>query len=70
MGNSTSYNDSRMAMSILDCGRLVIWPRKNADDLAMVYVLLLGDTYSEALTVTVAQPGSELRIAGIEWGRP
>ncbi|MCH7980843.1 MAG: hypothetical protein IID59_05000 [Proteobacteria bacterium] len=57
-------------MSILDCGRLVIWPRKNADDLAMVYVLLLGDTYSEALTVTVAQPGSELRIASIEWGRP
>jgi hypothetical protein len=46
------------------------WPGKNANDVAMVYVPLLGDVYSEAVTVTVAEIGSTLRITGIEWGRP
>ncbi len=46
------------------------WPGKGEQDLAMVYIPLEGDMFSEAATVTVAESGSGLCVAGIEWGRP
>ncbi len=46
------------------------WPGKAANELALVYVPLLGDVYSEAVSVTVAQTDGALRVSGVEWGRP
>ena len=46
------------------------WPGKTESELAMVYVPLEGDVYSEAVTLTLAESGDELCIARIEWGRP
>ena len=46
------------------------WPGKTENELAMVYVPLEGDVYSEAITLTLAKSGDELRISRIEWGRP
>ena len=46
------------------------WPDKQAGDLEWVYVAMANDTYSEAVTVVVAQENDELVIRSIEWGRP
>lgn len=46
------------------------WPSKKSNDLAVVYVPLEGDVYSEAISVTLSELDSELRITNIEWGRP
>jgi hypothetical protein len=46
------------------------WPGKQADDLAVVYVSLNGDGFSEAVTLTLAKYGHEILIRHLEWGRP
>lgn len=46
------------------------WPGKQAGDLAVVYVALNGDGFSEALTITMAQYGEDILIRHLEWGRP
>lgn len=46
------------------------WPDKAADELAVVYVPLEGDVFSEAITVTVARSDDGLLISNVEWGRP
>ena len=46
------------------------WPGKQADDLAVVYVSLNGDGFSEAVTLTLAEYGHEILIRHLEWGRP
>ncbi len=46
------------------------WPDKAEDDLAVVYVPLEGDVFSEAITLTVSKENDALRISSIEWGRP
>ena len=46
------------------------WPDKQPADLEWVYVAIANDTYSEAVTVVVAQEQSRLVIRSVEWGRP
>ena len=46
------------------------WPDKQEGDLEWVYVAMANDTYSEAVTVVVAQEKEDLVIRSIEWGRP
>ena len=46
------------------------WPDKQPSDLEWVYVAIANDTYSEAVTVVVAQEQSRPVIRSIEWGRP
>ena len=46
------------------------WPDKQPGDTEWVYVAMANDTYSEAVTVVVAQEPSGLVIRSIEWGRP
>jgi hypothetical protein len=46
------------------------WPDKEPGDVEWVYVAIANDTYSEAVTVVVAQEPSRLAIRSIEWGRP
>lgn len=46
------------------------WPGKQAGDLAVVYAALNGDSFSEAVTLTLAQYGDEVLIRDLVWGRP
>lgn len=46
------------------------WPDKQDHDVAYVYVSLAGDGYCEAVTLTLAQQGDDVRIRHLEWGRP
>lgn len=46
------------------------WRDMSADDRAMVYVPLEGDTFSEAVTLTVSAVDDGLCVSNIEWGRP
>ena len=46
------------------------WPGKQQGDLAVVYVALSGESFSEAVTLTLVQVGAESMIRHIEWGRP
>ena len=46
------------------------WPDKQPADTQWVYVAMANDTYSEAVTVVVAEEQSRLVIRSIEWGRP
>jgi hypothetical protein len=55
---------------IMDEFTLEDWPGKQAGDLAVVYVALNGDSFSEAVTLTLAQHGKDALIRHLEWGRP
>jgi hypothetical protein len=46
------------------------WPEKQPTDLAVVYVALNGESFSEAVTLTLAQVGGSVLIRNLEWGRP
>jgi hypothetical protein len=46
------------------------WPDKRLGDTEWVYVAMANNTYSEAVTVVVAQEDGRLVIRSIEWGRP
>ena len=46
------------------------WPGKLPGDLAVVYVALTGESFSEAVTLTLAQYGVDTLIRHLEWGRP
>jgi hypothetical protein len=46
------------------------WPGKQAGDLAVVYLALNGSSFSEAVTLTLAQYGDAALIRHLEWGRP
>lgn len=46
------------------------WPGKQPNDLAVVYVALTGENFSEAVTLTLAQYGEGILIRQLEWGRP
>ena len=55
---------------IMDEFTLEDWPGKQAGDLAVVYVALNGDSFSEAVTLSLAQHGKDALIRHLEWGRP
>jgi hypothetical protein len=55
---------------VMDDFTLEDWRGKQPDDLAVVYVALNGDSFSEAVTLTLAQHGEEALIRHLEWGRP
>jgi hypothetical protein len=46
------------------------WPEKQDGDVAVAYVALNGDSFCEAVSVTIVQMGSDYRIRRLEWGRP
>lgn len=46
------------------------WPDKADNEVSMVYVTLAGESWSEAITVTLAEVEGVLCISNIEWGRP
>ncbi len=46
------------------------WPGKQPNDLAVTYVTLNGENFSEAVILTLAEHGQEIMIRHVEWGRP
>ncbi len=46
------------------------WPAKQLGDVGWAYVAISGDSFSEAVTVTVAEFGGRMLIRELEWGRP
>ena len=46
------------------------WQAKRPEDVACVYVVLLGEEYVEAVTLTLAREDGDIRIREIEWGQP
>jgi hypothetical protein len=46
------------------------WPSKQLCDFADVYVALNGESFSEAVTLTLAEYNQEILIRQLEWGRP
>jgi hypothetical protein len=55
---------------VMDAFTLEDWPGRRAGDLAVVSVALNGDSFSEAVTLTLAQYGEDVLIRHLEWGRP
>jgi len=67
----TAYGiGSIQVAQVMDEFTLEDWPGKQADDLAVVYVSLNGDSFSEAVILTLAEYGQEILIRHLEWGRP
>jgi hypothetical protein len=67
----TAYSTgSIQEAQVMDDFTLEDWPGKQTDDLAVVYVTLNGESFSEAVTLTLAQYGQEILIRHLEWGRP
>lgn len=46
------------------------WPAKEAHDVGWAYVAILGDEFSEAVSVVVSEENTQYKIRKIEWGRP
>jgi hypothetical protein len=46
------------------------WPARQAGDVGWAYVAIVGDDFSEAVTVTVAEESGKLVIRDVQWGRP
>ena len=55
---------------VMDEFTLEDWPGKQANDLAVAYVALNGENFSEAVTLTLVEYGLEILIRHLEWGRP
>lgn len=55
---------------VMDDSTLEDWPDKQPGDLAVVYVALNGESFSEAVTLTLAQDGDDILIRDLQWGRP
>ncbi len=55
---------------VMDDFTLENWPGKQPDDLAVAYVALNGENFSEAVTLTLTAYGREIMIRHMEWGRP
>ena len=67
----TSYASGPILKAeVIDDSILEDWPGKQAGDLAVVDVALNGDSFSEAVTLTLATYGDEVLIRHLEWGRP
>ena len=67
----TAYGTgSIQVVQVMDDFTLEDWPGKQADDLAVTYVALNGENFSEAVTLTLAEYGQEILIRHLEWGRP
>jgi hypothetical protein len=46
------------------------WPAKETQDVGWAYVAMVGDEFSEAVSVVVSEENNEYKIRNIEWGRP
>lgn len=55
---------------VVEEGTVEDWPGKQPGDVAIVYVALNGDGFSEAVTVTVVEQHGRHLISQLEWGRP
>ena len=71
IGSMTSYAPGPIRdVQVMDDFTLETWPGRQEDDLAVVYVALNGDSFSEAVTLTLTKYGQEILIRHLEWGRP
>jgi hypothetical protein len=67
----TAYGSGWIQVAqVMDEFTLEDWPGKQADDLAVAYVALNGENFSEAVTLTLAEYDQEILIRHLEWGRP
>jgi hypothetical protein len=67
----TAYGTGSIQVAqVMDDFTLEDWPGKQADDLAVTYVALNGENFSEAVTLTLAEYGQEILIRHLEWGMP
>jgi hypothetical protein len=57
-------------VQVMDEFTLEDWPDMQLEDLAVVYIALNGDSFSEAVRLTLAQYGEEVLIRALVWGRP
>lgn len=55
---------------VMDDFTLEEWPDKQPNDLAVTYVALNGENFSEAVILTLAEHDQEIMIRHVEWGRP
>ena len=55
---------------VMDDFTLEDWPGKQPDDLAVVYVALNGEDFSEAASLTLTEYGQDILVRHLEWGRP
>jgi len=67
----TAYaSGSIQGAQVMDDFTMENWPGKQPDDLAVAYVALNGEDFSEAVTLTLTEYGQEIMIRHMEWGRP
>ena len=67
----TAFGTGSIQMAqVMDEFTLEDWPGKQSDDLAVAYVALNGENFSEAVTLTLAEYDQEILIRHLEWGRP
>jgi hypothetical protein len=55
---------------MIEEGTVMDWPGQQPADIAVVYVALSGDGFSEAVTLTLVLEAQQVRIRQLVWGRP
>ncbi|MEB3305528.1 MAG: hypothetical protein VKL58_04860 [Cyanobacteriota bacterium] len=57
-------------VQVIEEATVEAWPDQRPGDIAVVYVALSGDRFSEAVTLTLAHDAGQVRIRDLVWGRP
>lgn len=63
------YGESPAVDAML-MGTMETWPTRQPMDLGWAYVAIVGDDFSEAVTVVVEEQENGACIRHLEWGRP
>ncbi len=67
--NMTAYAEGPI-QEVEVTGKLDSWPDKLPGDVGWVYVALTGESFTEAVTVVLANTANGIRVRWLEWGRP
>ena len=59
-----------LVAQVVEEGIVEDWPAKQAGDVAIIFVALNGESFAEAVTVTVVNYKGTHLIRHLEWGRP
>lgn len=55
---------------VIEAAAVERWPGQRSADLAVVYVALTGDSFSEAVELTISRQSEQRLIRDLAWGRP
>jgi hypothetical protein len=67
-GMTAASNGAALTTEVVET--LTDWPDKQSGDVGWAYVAINGDTFSEAVTLTLCEEQGNTVVRDVVWGRP